>query len=179
MKPYAMVLPSTAFFGSSVGNFFVKSFNTGEAYLLLLLVLAFTMTYGLGYVVMCKISPHYKETMSPPLEKAEVINNNVQVSDIPHVNTHESNKTTTLEETEGKDTEDDSDQELGTQSRPLKKGLYDVEKDSEKTAGLSKKVKLDDESHCIDKDAVKMSPIYPKNLRKLKKKNDFVVQWSA
>lgn len=50
------------------------------------------MTYGLGYVVMCKISPHYKETMSPPLEKAEVINNNVQVSDIPHVNTHESNK---------------------------------------------------------------------------------------
>ncbi|XP_022696983.1 uncharacterized protein LOC111264961 isoform X5 [Varroa jacobsoni] len=113
MKPYAMVLPSTAFFGSSVGNFFVKSFNTGEAYLLLLLVLAFTMTYGLGYVVMCKISPHYKETMSPPLEKAEVINNNVQVSDIPHVNTHESNKTTTLEETEGKDTEDDSDQELG------------------------------------------------------------------
>ncbi|XP_049522756.1 uncharacterized protein LOC119450097 [Dermacentor silvarum] len=52
MKPYAMVLPSTALFGSSFGSMFLKTIGSSNASLLLILVFAFVITYSIGYLFM-------------------------------------------------------------------------------------------------------------------------------
>ncbi|XP_077516679.1 uncharacterized protein LOC144127573 [Amblyomma americanum] len=52
MKPYAMVLPSTALFGSSFGSLFLKTIGSSNASLLLILVFAFVITYSIGYLFM-------------------------------------------------------------------------------------------------------------------------------
>ncbi|KAM7293167.1 uncharacterized protein ISCGN_026297 [Ixodes scapularis] len=52
MKPYTMVLPSTALFGSSFGSMFLKTIGNSNASLLLILVFAFVITYSIGYLFM-------------------------------------------------------------------------------------------------------------------------------
>ncbi|XP_077557889.1 uncharacterized protein LOC144173275 [Haemaphysalis longicornis] len=56
MKPYTMVLPSTALFGSSFGSMFLKTIGNSNASLLMILVFAFVITYSIGYLFMRR--PH-------------------------------------------------------------------------------------------------------------------------
>ncbi|XP_064480247.1 uncharacterized protein LOC135393860 [Ornithodoros turicata] len=71
MRP-TMILPSTALFGSSFGGLFLKTLSNSNASLLLILVLAFVVTYSIGYLFMRRSDmidvevPECERTAAPP-----------------------------------------------------------------------------------------------------------------
>ncbi|OQR67076.1 hypothetical protein BIW11_13739 [Tropilaelaps mercedesae] len=113
------------------------------------------MTYGLGYVVLCRLSPHYKKTMNPPLEKIEILTKE----------THENNRTMQSEDNDEKHSRDEPDE--GHEINCDQVSAIRQREEKKVTYGncIERIEKLDGDSD----DTMDMQPVFTEDLSELKK----------